>query len=327
MGRPLRWGYAAGPLTLSLALALASASCTSREPGAGPEDASLPETDAATPPEDAFVPVDARTPPRDAGPRYDIGTPGRPAIVSLPTAHDGTTRLPLLVLLHGYGVAPALEDAYLHLSAVTRDKGVYFVAPQGTDDDRGMLDWSDGITGTTSVDDVAYLTTLLDHAEQMLPIDTSRVYFFGHSSGAFMAYRMACDRASRITAIGVIAGGDYASEFSCFPSRPVSVLHLHGTADDQVPYAGVAGLYAGAVESTQRWASRASCDVTMSHMPAAFELDASIDGPETVATDYVTGCVGARVSLFTLQGSSHIPAITTEGTATLLDWLLERTSP
>ncbi len=323
MGRPLRWGWAGGG-SLTVALALALAGCTSREPAAT-EDASS-AVDAFTPMEDAFAPVDARPPPRDAGPRYDVGTPTRPALISLPTAHDGTTRLPLLVLLHGYGVAPALEDAYLHMSAVARDKGLYFVAPEGTDDDRGMLDWSDGITGTTSADDVAYLTTILDHAEAMLPIDTTRIYFFGHSSGAFMAYRMACDRADRITAIGVLAGGDYVSQFSCSPSRPVSVLHLHGTLDDQVPYIGGAS-YAGAVESTQRWASRASCNLSMSHMPAPFELDASVDGPETVATDYVTGCVGARVSLFSLEGSSHIPAISTTGTAILLDWLLERTSP
>ncbi|MFO0681853.1 MAG: alpha/beta fold hydrolase [Sandaracinus sp.] len=310
-----------------MSLAIASAGCTNREPAGSGEDASQPPMDAAMAPEDAFAPVDAYRPPRDAGPRYDVGTAARPAIVTLPTAHDGTTRLPLIVMLHGYGVSPALEDAYLHLSAVTRDKGFYLVAPSGTDDDRGMLDWSDGITGTTGADDVAYLTTILDHAEAMLPIDTSRVYFFGHSSGAFMAYRMACDRADRITAIAVLEGGDYESEFQCFPSRPVSVLHMHGTADQQLPYGGVAGVYAGAVETTQRWARRDSCDVTMSHMPAPFDLDASVDGPETQATDYVTGCNGARVSLFTLEGSSGIPALSAASTGLVLDWLRERTSP
>ena len=50
-------------------------------------------------------------------------------------------------------------------------------------------------------------------------------------------------------------------------ARPVSVLHIHGTADRVIRYAGQrsneAGVrgYPGAEESVHRWAARAGCDM------------------------------------------------------------------
>jgi len=44
-----------------------------------------------------------------------------------------------------------------------------------------------------------------------------------------MAYRLACERADRIAAVGIQAGSIEIP--SCRPSRPVSVLAIHGNAD------------------------------------------------------------------------------------------------
>lgn len=296
-----------------------SLACTSRI-AVDNDAASADANDDAAPP-DAYV-------DHDAGPHFMLGTTARPAPVVLPTSYDGTTRLPLIILLHAYGVGGAIEDRYLHLSQVASTRGAYVVVPNGTPDPRnGMIAWNDGIANTTGVDDVAYLTLLIDQAQTILPVDAHRIYFAGHSNGGFMAYRMACVAASRIAGVIVIAGGDYPDAAACVPTRPVSVLHVHGTSDTQVMYGGVTGLYSGAVESTQRWATRASCNLAMAQMLAAFDLDTAVPGRETLPTDYVTGCTSANVSLYTMTGSSDIPTFSLASTGRLVDWLLARSSP
>ena len=274
---------------------------------------------------DAPALPDAYRAPYDAGPQFTLGTADRPAPVVLPTAYDGTTRLPLILMLHGDLITGAVEDGYLHFSAAARTSGAYTVLPRGSMDADGNPTWN--YFGRTGTDDVAYLTSVLDQAEAMLPVDTSRVYVFGHSSGGFMAYRMACEISGRLAAIGTLAGADFPGATDCVPARAVSVLQVHGTADALVPYAGMPGEHTGAVESTQRWAMRASCDLSMATMSAPFDLDVAVDGPETVATDYVAGCVGARVTLYTMTGSSHIPSLPMTSTQRFIDWLLMRSMP
>jgi polyhydroxybutyrate depolymerase len=261
----------------------------------------------------------------DAGPHIVLGTTARPATVIIPPGADGTTRLPLVVVLAGYGVGGAFEDRYLHISQAAAMHSAYVVLPNGTNDSMGRLAWNDGIEIMTNADDVAYLTSLLDQAEAMLPIDTHRVYFVGHENGGFMAYRMACQAAARVTGIFALAAGDYPNDTDCTPARAVSVLHAHGTLDMATPYDGNQPQYAGAVETTQRWATRASCNLAMAQTPAAFDFDSAVPGNETTATDYAAGCVnGVRVSLYTMTGSGHTPGITLASAGMVLDWLFAR---
>jgi polyhydroxybutyrate depolymerase len=49
-----------------------------------------------------------------------------------------------------------------------------------------------------------------------------------------MSYRLACELADRIVGIGVVAGTLGVDD--CDPASPVSVLHIHGTADQYLPY-------------------------------------------------------------------------------------------
>ncbi len=305
-----------------LAQVLILAACTTAMPAT---DAG---SDAAA--DDANT-VDAARVHTDAGPHFDLGTTARPAPVILPAAYDGTTPLPLIILLHGDGVTAAVQDVYLHLSAVTRTSGALLALPIGTmhTGSSGMpfLAWNDGITQSTSADDVMYLGSVIDQALAMLPVDRSRIYFIGHSNGGFMAYRMACAEAARIAGIASINAGDYPTSTGCQPVRPVSVLDLHGTADTVVSYDGAIGVFSGALQSTERWAMRASCDVSMTHSPAPFEMDNAVPGPETTATDYIVGCGRARVSRFTMAGSMHIPGFTMASTQQIVDWLLAQSSP
>lgn len=262
-----------------------------------------------------------------------FGTTDRPAAIVLPSAHDATTALPLVVLLHGYRASANLQNVYLGMSQLAEAHSFYLLLPDGTEDVTGNRFWNAQPAccdfGGTGVDDVGYLTTLIDQAEAQLPIDRSRIYFFGHSNGGFMAYRMACEIGDRLAAIGVLAGGDFEGDDDCVPPRPVSVLHIHGTQDETVAYEGgvLGSAFVGAVAATERWAARADCDLSMASAGQPFDLDTAVAGPETTPTEFTIGCTNAAVARYTMEGSSHIPAVTRDGTGHVMTWLLARTAP
>jgi polyhydroxybutyrate depolymerase len=105
--------------------------------------------------------------------------------------------------------------------------------------------------GHTGVDDVGYLTVLLDQAEAQLPVDTTHVYFMGHSNGGFMSYRMAYELGGRTTVIMSRAGAGFLSDTDCVSPRAVSVLDVHGYADAVVLYDGGVDMQVGALAATE----------------------------------------------------------------------------
>lgn len=269
----------------------------------------------------------------DAGPAdRTVGPSDRPARVVLPYDHDGTTERPLIVLLHGYGANARIQDSFFGLSARTRVRGIYLLLPDGTEDAGGSQFWNatDACCdfGPSGVDDVAYLAGLLDEVESTLPIDTTRIYFVGHSNGGFMSYRMACEAGARIAAIAPLAGSDFSDAMRCVPTDAPSVLHMHGTADPTIPFAGGSigtATFPGAEAVAARWAERAGCDTTMAADGTPLDLVSSAAGDETDVTNYTVGCTeGRTVTLWTMNGQAHIPGVRRPDFAdAIIDWLLE----
>lgn len=148
------------------------------------------------------------------------------------------------------------------------------------------------------VDDMAFLTAVLDEVMDTYPIDPGRVYAAGASNGAFMAYRMACEAPDRVTAIASV-GGAMALE-GCAPDQPVSVLAIHGTEDGHVPYEG--GQTSGGPipvpaqpQLLAWWAELNGCGE---------DADIEVDGPAT--TSSWGGCrAGRSVRLVTIEGGGH----------------------
>ncbi len=258
----------------------------------------------------------------------------RPVTVRVPPTYDPNTPAPLVVLLHGYGATGFLQDVYLELSQPALDRGVIFVAPTGTEDSLGRAFWN-ATSGCCNfddleVDDDAYLMGLVDEISATLNVDPARVFFVGHSNGGFMSHRLACDHADRVAAITVLAGAMELDTSSCQPSEPVSVMQIHGTADDTIAYEG--GViefegqphdtgYPSVDETVGRWVMVNQC----SPNPAAGEpldLDVSLDGAETEVSLW-SGCeAGTEVELWALQGGSHIPPFDYTLGGRIMDWLL-----
>ena len=163
--------------------------------------------------------------------------------VYVPSSLAGSGEAPLVLALHGAGGSGEQFAETAAFDEQAERGGFIAVYPDGTA--RAILPskvWNGGrccgYAERNDVDDVGFLTALLDELVAELPIDEERVYVTGHSNGGIMAQRLACERADRIAAIAVYAG---PLEAECSPSQPVSVLNVHGDSDESIPVEGGQG--------------------------------------------------------------------------------------
>jgi polyhydroxybutyrate depolymerase len=93
-----------------------------------------------------------------------------------------------------------------------------------------------GHAARTGIDDVGFVHALIGAVSARYRIDAQRVYVAGFSNGGMLAYRIACQLSDTVAAIGVQSA---TLEYSpCHPARPVSLLGIHGSADDHIPLSG-----------------------------------------------------------------------------------------
>lgn len=250
----------------------------------------------------------------------------RPADLKTPTELTSGKQYPLVVVLHGYTANGFAQAAYFHMQDLTNADAALWIAPDGTTSLTGEQFWNADSAccdlDNQNPDDVGYLGSLVDDIVKEWPIDEDQIFFVGHSNGGYMSYRMACERADRISAIISLAGNASSMPSACNPSEPVSVLHMHGTADGTVPYQGGAGFGGvGAVSSVNQWADHDGCQTTRT-TTVTLDLDTNIAGAETHG-ETLGGCPsGVGIDLWTLEGSGHIPIFNDTIAPTLFDWLV-----
>jgi len=214
----------------------------------------------------------------------------------IPVSYDPNQPTALVFSLHGFASNPGQQARFSGFDALAETEGFIAVYPQGA----GLpLRWNAGIRGLNAaspVDDVAFISDLLDHLAGELCVDPTRVYMTGLSNGGGMSHRLACALAERVAAIGTVAGAyPLPEDDACAPSRPVPVIAFHGTADPIVPYEGSRSLAAAAAWAAA-WAARNGCAPTPSSLPPS----GSVSGVR------YSGCAGgAEVVFYTVAGGGH----------------------
>ena len=210
------------------------------------------------------------------------------------------------MLLHGYGATADLQDLIFGLGARVDSLGFILVKPEGTTDSYGAQFWNatDECCNfdQSSVDDVGYLTGLLDEAKSLYPVASESLV--GHSNGGYMSYRLACEVPERLAGIVVLAGAVYNDEADCVGTTPVPVLHVHGTLDESVGYESTP-THAGAVESVGRWVTKAGCDATPIE-GGPRDYVSGVEGEETIVQQW-SGCADdLDIQLWTAVGADHV---------------------
>jgi len=255
----------------------------------------------------------------------------RPVTLQVPANYDHGTPTPLLMVLHGHSVTGVVELAYSRLNNLLGDPGVLILAPDGTIDEEDNNFWN-ADTGwccdfyNSGVDDAGYLGGLIDEVRAVWNVDPDRIYLFGHSNGAVMAYTLACRRAADIAAIIALAGTSFVDGADCDPVEPVNILHIHGTEDDTVLFDGGTDclgrdcVYPGVIDTLDHWAGYNSCATSL-ESDAPVDVDRAIDGTETTVERYTDCPAGIDVELWTIVGGEHIPNVRNDLHVPLWSWL------
>jgi polyhydroxybutyrate depolymerase len=258
------------------------------------------------------VPAPSSLGPADPGAAFDP-----PAELRLPSTLESGERVPLLLVLHGFGVSSSLLIAKAGLNLVADAKKFAYLAPEGMRDSHGRTFWNAGPSCCDlehqAPDDVKRLRQLLDFSLKNAAIDTQRVFVVGYSNGGFMAERLACELSDRLAGIVSVAAAAAGPEVPCAPTTPFSVLEIHGDADPVVHYQG--GIvfdrtdqapHASAPDSAKLWAQRLGCSGDSKSVGNA-DLEPYVAGSETEMQRF-DDCRGA-LELWTVHGGGHYVAL------------------
>ncbi|HET6226297.1 MAG TPA: T9SS type A sorting domain-containing protein [Bacteroidia bacterium] len=180
----------------------------------------------------------------------------------IPKSYSVTTSSALVLDLHGYTSNAEQEQVYSNFKSISDTANFLIVYPNGTKTGGTSGDqfWNAGISPTL-VNDVAFLSDLIDHIKGKYTIDANRVYACGMSNGGFMSHTLACALNYKIAAIASVTGSMFVPQYStCVPNRVVPVLQIHGTADQTVPYTGNSSMVA--IDSLMKfWVKHDQCDL------------------------------------------------------------------
>ena len=180
---------------------------------------------------------------------------------------------PIVVMLNPSGGSASQTERDYHWDAEA-DSGHFVVA---------YPDWQD-YAGASQTD---FIPAIVAAIERDNPIDSSRVYIAGISLGGTEAYWLVCN-----TTIFAAIGVDSARAFpTCARPAPISVIHIHGTADHIVPYHQPPFFDIPRINAT--WRRIDHCDA-----PAVSTAGA-------VTTSIAARPDGRTVELVTIAGAGH----------------------
>lgn len=162
-------------------------------------------------------------------------------LIHTPKNYTHDKQWPVVMVFHGGGGEPHSMVRMTGMNEVADKHGFIAVYPAGFGIMKGkLLTWNAGnccgMAQRLGSDDVSFIANVMDHLIKHYAANPKRFYATGHSNGAMISYRLACDLSDRIAAIAP-NGGQIAYP-ECTPSRPVPTLHLHGTEDQCANYGG-----------------------------------------------------------------------------------------
>jgi len=173
----------------------------------------------------------------------------RSYLLHTPPDYDGIRSLPLMIVLHGgFSTGSDMERESGFSEMADREK--FFVAyPNGFGLLGRLQHWNAGhccgFAMKYGIDDVGFVSMVIDQIRQQVRIDSSRIYIVGYSNGGMLAYLFAAKNPRIVAAVAGIAATigsrnspDEPELRIDKPLGPVPVIAIHGLMDQIVPYGG-----------------------------------------------------------------------------------------
>ncbi len=197
------------------------------------------------------------------------GAKTRSYALHVPGSYDGSTAVPLMIMLHDTGSTSANFASLTGMNARADEQGFLVVYP---DSYGNPAMWNPGFIPGAEANDVAFISDLVDLFLKDFNVDPKRVFVVGYYDGGMMAHKLAASLSDKISGIGVVggsAGYQKAKDevLTLDPAlAPVSVIVIHGVKDVTIPYdtnksisKGKAGFLPG-FSGVSYWLDQDKCD-------------------------------------------------------------------
>lgn len=234
---------------------------------------------------------------------HSIAVEGHDRSYTLYVPKIATSNAPLVVMLHGaLGTSDQAIRAY-DWNQQAAENGFIVAYPQGLNRSWAVSESCCGPPVKDGVNDVEFIRQMVADIKKQHQVDDRRVYAAGISNGGALAYRLACDT-DIFAAIGVVAANLLGD---CPSPAPLSVIHIHGTADQTFPYQGGPGRRnndgQGDRPADTRGPAIPNLIDTWRKVDGCGAPSVNTSGPVTTS---VAVCTGARtVELITIEDAGH----------------------
>jgi len=244
----------------------------------------------------------------------------RKYILHVPPQVNQGVPLPLLVVLHGsYGTGREMQVG-LGFDTYADARGFYTAYPNAYQAPGRIQTarWNDGrgtlASSTANIDDVKFITSMIDAIAAQVPLEKSRVYLTGASNGGMMAYRLGCETGSVFAGIAPVIGNIPVPIYAdCATQEPIDFLSINGGADPFIPLDGGTvcenvrfGCEGGTVvsreQSVDKFASVDGCSL----QPVSETLPVLVnDGTRVEKLTYPKCQNGTQVVSYIVQNGGH----------------------
>ena len=138
--------------------------------------------------------------------------------------------------------------------------------------------------------DVNFMLDIIKDVKASYQIDDTQVFLSGFSLGGAFVYHCINKAADKFAVAAPISGYILLNpSYSC--SRPVPIVHVHGTADDIMPYGQVK-------DYLKEWAEKYKCDMKPEET----------QGYGYKKLRYKDGDLNSEVVLYSVTGRGHVPS-------------------
>jgi polyhydroxybutyrate depolymerase len=224
--------------------------------------------------------------------------------IYVPASYSDTEPIPIVFNLHG-GASTAIGylNSIGNMRPIADTANFIIIYPQATTDSSGNPTWHLGgeNSKSTSVDDVGFVSHIIDEVSSIYSVDLERVYVTGFSNGGYLAYEIACLLSNKIAGIGSVAGHMFIDTYNyCDPSHPTPLINIHGTEDF---YDGIAGYYLDQNLSNRYWTEYNNTDPDP--VITYIEDTNTQDGSTVELHSWLNGDNGISVVHFKVMGGGH----------------------
>lgn len=217
--------------------------------------------------------------------------------LTLPQDYSDSAKYPLVVVLHGFNNEIQSIGVYTKFDIKAQKSGFIAVYPHGIMNENAYYLWNAGNIyeeWTNNANDVGFISHLIIDIQNNFSIDSQNIFIAGYSNGSMMAYRIAAELSGKIAAVACVSG--QMVDTSCYPEKPVPIMHIHGDSDMAVPHTGTTqfGFQLAALDDVmKKWLQWNNC----STVPSVLKYS-----PELTALKWEGD---AEVRLYLLHGHGH----------------------